>query len=184
MGREAWLHGPFRSMVHMQVTAAEANGVSAANDTVSPQAASTQTFGCTCFRVRKAARRVTQLYDHYLAGAGLRITQFSLLSHLRAAGPLTMTELADRMAMDRTTLTRNLRPLQRHGFVAIAVGDDRRRRELTLTPVGERAYKAGIVQWQKAQRAVLDELGSDTVSELHRLLERTATLGAELLPAQ
>lgn len=141
------------------------------------------TGGCTCFRVRKAARRVTQLYDHYLAGAGLRITQFSLLSHLRYAGPLTMTELADRMAMDRTTLTRNLRPLQRQGFVAIAVGDDRRRRLLTVTAAGERVYKSGVGQWQKAQRAVFDELGPDTVSELHSLLERTAKLGSELLPA-
>jgi DNA-binding MarR family transcriptional regulator len=165
-------------MVHMQVTASEANRLTAANDT-----APSSTIGCTCFRVRKAARRVTQLYDHYLADAGLRITQFSLLSHLRSAGPLTMTELADRMAMDRTTLTRNLRPLQRQAFVAIAIGDDRRRRLLTLTPTGERAYKSGIGQWQKAQRAVLEELGSDTVSELHRLLERTAKLGAEMLPA-
>lgn len=164
-------------MVHMQVMASEANRLTAANDT-----GSSSTGGCTCFRVRRAARRVTQLYDHYLAGAGLRITQFSLLSHLRAAGPLTMTELADRMSMDRTTLTRNLRPLQRQGFVAIAVGDDRRRRELTLTAAGERAYKSGIGQWQKAQRAVFDELGPETVSELHRLLERTAKLGAELLP--
>src|SRR5262249_58169002 len=90
--------------------------------------------GCTCFRVRQAARRVTQLYDHFLAGAGLRITQYSLLANLRQAGPLTMTELARRMAMDRTTLTRNLRPLQRHGYVAVTVGEDRRRRLLALTP--------------------------------------------------
>jgi DNA-binding MarR family transcriptional regulator len=138
---------------------------------------------CTCFRVRRAARRVTQLYDHFLSTSGLRITQFSLLSNLRHAGPLTMTELADRMAMDRTTLTRNLRPLQRHGFVTVTVGDDRRRRLLAVTPAGERAYKAGIGQWQKAQRAVQEELGQDTVADLHRLLERTARLGGDLLPS-
>lgn len=138
--------------------------------------------GCTCFRVRKAARRVTQLYDHFLSTAGLRITQFSLLANLRHAGPLTMTELAGRLAMDRTTLTRNLRPLQRQGYIAVTVGDDRRRRLLAVTPAGERAYKNGIGQWQKAQRAVLDELGGETVGELHRLLERTMTLGSALLP--
>ena len=140
------------------------------------------TIACTCFRVRRAARRVTQLYDHFLAASGLRITQFSLLANLRHAGPLTMTELADRMAMDRTTLTRNLRPLQRQGLVAVAVGDDRRRRLLTVTPAGERAYRSGIGQWSKAQAAVQEELGADTVRELHRLLERTMTLGGEMLP--
>ena len=140
--------------------------------------------GCTCFRVRKAARRVTQLYDHFLAGAGLRITQYSLLANLRQAGPLTMTELARRMAMDRTTLTRNLRPLQRHGYVAVTVGEDRRRRLLAITAAGERAHRLGAAQWLKAQRAVLDELGGDTVLELHRLLERATTLGRALLPSE
>jgi DNA-binding MarR family transcriptional regulator len=161
----------------VQIQAMEAKRVTAANE---PGSGGANT--CTCFRVRRAARRVTQLYDHFLATSGLRITQFSLLANLRHAGPLTMTELADRMAMDRTTLTRNLRPLQRHGFVTVTVGDDRRRRLLAVTPAGERAYKSGIGQWQKAQRAVLDELGQDTVSDLHRLLERTARIGGSLLP--
>jgi len=152
------------------------DGVTAADTTLG------SVSGCTCFRVRKAARRVTQLYDHFLAGAGLRITQFSLLANLRYAGPLTMTELATRLAMDRTTLTRNLRPLQRLGFVAVSVGDDRRRRLLAVTPAGEKAYRAGVGQWQKAQHAVQDELGSETVNDLHRLLERTMTLGGGVIP--
>jgi DNA-binding MarR family transcriptional regulator len=165
-------------MVQIQAMARDSTAL-----TVPAEPGTSGSIGCTCFRVRKAARRVTQLYDHFLATSGLRITQFSLLANLRHAGPQTMTELAERMAMDRTTLTRNLRPLQRQGFITVSVGDDRRRRLLAVTPAGERAYKTGIGQWQKAQRAVLDELGQDTVADLHRLLERTATLGGEMLPS-
>src|SRR5271157_2996991 len=83
---------------------------------------------CNCQAIRQAARQVTQLYDRHLAPVGLRTTQFSLLARLERAGPLAINELAARMVMDRTTMGRALRPLQREGLVAIDPGRDARTR--------------------------------------------------------
>src|ERR1700758_5379885 len=86
---------------------------------------------CTCLAVRQAARHVTQFYDQHLAPAGLRTTQFSILAKLKRHGPMTINALADQMVMDRTTLGRNILPLERDGLITIAPGDrDRRSKEL------------------------------------------------------
>ena len=77
---------------------------------------------CTCLAVRQAARHVTQFYDRHLASAGLRTTQFSILARLRRQGPITINTLADEMVMDRTTLGRNILPLERDGLISIAPG--------------------------------------------------------------
>ena len=74
---------------------------------------------CNCFAVRSAARHVTQLYDQLLAPAGLRVTQFSILAKLKRKGPLTINAPADEMVMDRTTLGRNIRPLERDGLISV-----------------------------------------------------------------
>jgi len=74
---------------------------------------------CNCFAVRSAARHVTQLYDQLLAPVGLRVTQFSILAKLERKGPLTINVLADDMVMDRTTLGRNIRPLERDGLISV-----------------------------------------------------------------
>src|SRR5262249_5957290 len=78
---------------------------------------------CNCFAVRSAARHVSQYYDRYLATAGLRTTQFSILAKLKRLGPLTINELARQMVMDRTTLGRNIKPLEAFtdGVVAIII---------------------------------------------------------------
>ncbi|MBO0758064.1 MAG: MarR family transcriptional regulator, partial [Bradyrhizobiaceae bacterium] len=72
---------------------------------------------CNCFAVRAAARRVTQFYDQFLAPTGLSTCQWSILVRLKRHGPLTITELADNMFMDRTTLGRNVQPLERDGLI-------------------------------------------------------------------
>ncbi|MFN4091028.1 MAG: MarR family winged helix-turn-helix transcriptional regulator [Alphaproteobacteria bacterium] len=126
---------------------------------------------CTCFKLRRATRRVTQIYDRHLHPTGLRITQFGLLARLRAA-PLHMTELADRMGMDRTTLTRNLRPLERLGYVAVDPGEDRRTRTVAITPVGRLALSAAAPRWREAQAAVREALGPTLTEALHGLLDR------------
>ena len=74
---------------------------------------------CNCFAVRSAARHVTQLYDQLLAPVGLRVTQFSILAKLERKGPLTINVLADDLVMDRTTLGRNIRPLERDGLISV-----------------------------------------------------------------
>ncbi len=128
-------------------------------------------LGCTCFRLRRATRRATQIYDRHLQECGLRITQYSLLMQLRARGPVTVGELADEMAMDRTTLTRNLKPLERAGLVSAARGRDRRSRTLSLSAEGDRLLSAARPVWQRAQDEVNARLGADMVAELHRLLD-------------
>src|SRR5690348_10924191 len=86
---------------------------------------------CNCLAVRQAARHVTQFYDQFLAATGLRTTQFSILAKLRRIGPMTINALASNMVMDRTTLGRNILPLQREGLIAVAQGSsDRRSKEL------------------------------------------------------
>src|ERR1700740_1272317 len=89
---------------------------------------------CVCMAVRQAARHVTQFYDRFLAPAGLRTTQFSILAKLKRLGPITINALAADMIMDRTTLGRNILPLEREGLIAIKPGkSDRRSKELNLT---------------------------------------------------
>lgn len=114
---------------------------------------------CLCFNLRKAARAVTQLYDAALEPAGLRATQFSLLAALDRRDAVTITDLARAMVMDRTTLTRNLRPLEKQGLVAIAPGDDRRTREVSLTRRGRQTLTRATPRWRHAQTGMLDALG-------------------------
>ena len=115
---------------------------------------------CACFNLRKAARAVTQLYDEVLAPSGLRGTQFSVLAVISAAGPATMTDLADTLVMDRTTLTRNLKPLLDRGLVERGEGEDRRQRPIAITPAGRDALGQALPLWEKAQARIAGGLGA------------------------
>ena len=89
---------------------------------------------CNCLAARQAARHITQFYDQYLASSGQRTTQFSILAKLRRLGPMTINRLAGEMVMDRTTLGRNILPLERDGLIAVEQGSiDRRSKELRVT---------------------------------------------------
>ena len=90
---------------------------------------------CACFKVRKAARAITKLYEEVLRPSGLRATQFSLLMATRVMGPVTVLNLSQVTVMDRTTLTRNLQILKKRGLITIKPGEDRREREINLTAV-------------------------------------------------
>src|SRR6516164_9410842 len=99
---------------------------------------------CNCFVVRSAARHVTQLYDQFLAPVGLHVTQFSILAKLKRLGPMTINALAKEMVMDRTTLGRNVLPLERDGLIKIeASATDGRAKELHLTKAGEKRLFTG-----------------------------------------
>ena len=107
---------------------------------------------CHCFAARKTARAVTQHYDRALHGTGLGANQFTTLSVLAQAGPLPMAELAGTLGMDRTSLTRNLQPLARSGWVAIEPGaDDARSRIVSLTRAGTAALRKALPAWRAAQ---------------------------------
>jgi DNA-binding MarR family transcriptional regulator len=129
--------------------------------------------GCTCARLRKLTRRITQHYDARLAPAGLRVTQFSLLATLYHGGPAKLSELALAMEMDRTTLTRNLAPLTDAGLVRVAAGDDARERVVAATERGRRAWLAARDRWRQAQDEVNQVLGSEQVAALHDLLDES-----------
>ncbi len=126
---------------------------------------------CNCLAVRKAARHVTQFYDRFLAPAGLRTTQFSILARLQRLGPMTISALAAELVMDRTTLGRNLQPLEREGLVAILKGRaDRRSREIRLTDTGAERLRNAIECWVKAQAGFEAVFGEQRSSELRTLL--------------
>lgn len=130
--------------------------------------------GCTCFKLRSLARRVTQLYDQTLAPAGLKVTQYSLLAHVRRRAPRaapTVSELAQALFTDRTTLTRNLKPLVERGLVEIAHGADARSKAVTITMRGEAAFQAARPLWKQAQLRLRGVAGAAQVEALHGLVD-------------
>jgi DNA-binding MarR family transcriptional regulator len=133
--------------------------------------AATPITGCTCDRLRKLARRLTQRYDAFLAPTGLRLTQFSLLAHLMRGGPATMSALAELLEMDRTTLTRNLKPLADAGLVALDSGRDARERVVSVSDQGRTVWRAAREQWRRAQDEVNRMLGVEQVVALHGVLD-------------
>jgi DNA-binding MarR family transcriptional regulator len=126
---------------------------------------------CNCYAVRAAARHVSQFYDQVLAPTGLRTTQFSMLAKLKRRGPLTINALAADMVMDRTTLGRNILPLQRDGLVEIEPdAADRRAKALRLTKAGEKRLQAARERWAVAQERFESVFGSRRAAELRALL--------------
>ncbi len=128
---------------------------------------------CTCLAVRQAARHVSQFYDRHLASAGLRTTQFSVLARLRRHGAMTINALAEDMVMDRTTLGRNILPLERDGLITIKPGrTDRRSKELRLTDAGLERLRAGFQGWKDAQREFANAFGKERTVGLRALAAR------------
>src|ERR1700722_19057666 len=130
---------------------------------------------CTCLAVRQAARHVSQFYDRHLAPVGLRTTQFSILARLRRHGAMTINALADEMVMDRTTLGRNILPLERDGLISIKPSrTDRRSKELRLTDAGLQRLRAGFQRWKKEQREFATAYGDKRTVGLRALLHEVA----------
>ena len=124
------------------------------------------TINCTCFNIRKAARAVTQLFDQALKPSGLNATQFTALAAIASTEPITITELSRVLVMDRTTLTRNLNPLQKNGWVDVTPGEDRRTRTVCLTRSGKQVLSKAMVAWKTMQNHVVKTLGKSNWEEL------------------
>jgi len=134
-----------------------------------------QMLDCNCLALRQAARHVSQFYDEVLAPAGLRGTQFSILAKLARVGPMTINALAASMVMDRTTLGRNILPLQRDGLVSVEIGTaDRRSRELRLTKSGAERYRNARKLWTGAQSRFEATFGKKRSAELRAELRSVA----------
>lgn len=116
---------------------------------------------CCCFGLRKATRAITQFYDRYLEPAGIRATQFTLLLTLSSATGKTLTEMAEGLVMDRTTLTRNLKPLEKAGFITTMKLADKRSKGYVLTDAGRQAIEKGVPLWKTAQQHVVGKLGDE-----------------------
>ena len=126
---------------------------------------------CNCFVVRSAARHVTQLYDQFLAPVGLHVTQFSILAKLKRLGPMTINGLAKEMVMDRTTLGRNVLPLERDGLIRIeASASDGRAKELHLTKAGEKRLLAAREAWERAQARFDARFGAKRAADFRAML--------------
>jgi DNA-binding MarR family transcriptional regulator len=131
---------------------------------------------CNCLAIRQAARHVTQFYDQLFAPVGLRATQYAILSRLKRDGAMTINALAAALVMDRTTLGRNILPLQRDGLIeVVAAPADRRRRELRLTPLGAEKQRQGSERWAVAQQRFDDVFGGDRAAALRGLLREVVT---------
>jgi DNA-binding MarR family transcriptional regulator len=145
----------------------------------------TDPSACHCLALRQAARALTAAYDQALSGSGLRVTQFSILAALAPGAPLTVNEIARLLVMDRTTLSRNLKPLERDALVRIAASaHDRRERVIVLTEQGRTAVAAALPAWHAAQRAFEDRFGAARARALHGTLGHVVDTGLALtLPA-
>lgn len=130
---------------------------------------------CTCANLRKAARVVTQIYDAALQPTGLKATQFTVVAALKSQGAIPVSRLADILVIDRTTLTRNLRPLEREGFVRVVHDTDQRIRNVELTESGHEIIELGRPHWEKAQRLIHDRIGQERWLSLQANLEDTVT---------
>ncbi len=148
-----------------------ASGESAAETVPGTVAETVAELNCTGYRLRKATRRITALFDDALAPAGMTVTQFSILARLAVSGASPMSGLADRMGMDASTLTRTLKPLLQRGLIAHSQGADRRVKQVGLTDEGREAVALAVPYWRSAQQKVERALGGE-VSHLHSLLGR------------
>jgi len=142
---------------------------------------------CNCLALRQAARLATQFYDQHLAPSGLRTTQFSILAKLKRLGPAAINTLAAELVVDRTTLGRNILPLERDGLIRIAPSAaDARSKELQLTKKGAARLADAAPKWIEAQKRFESAYGKGRSAELRALLQAVVTskLGATPLTGE
>ena len=114
---------------------------------------------CPAFNIRAASRIITQLFDEILKPSGLQITQFAVLVGVFTLDSPTISQLAKGLVMDRTTLTRGLKPLESEGLIKITSGEDKRTHFVKLTPKGKSALEKTLPYWEKARTVVSEEFG-------------------------
>jgi DNA-binding MarR family transcriptional regulator len=144
-----------------------------------PDLARTLLDTCLCHNVRMASRVVSRAYDEALRPTGLRATQIAVLAAVGARGALSIKSLADSLEMERTTLTRNLKPLEEQALVSISPEGRHRSRTLTLTTAGKAALLKALPLWERAQQSSMHQLGeqrwpvvqkafADLIHKMHR----------------
>lgn len=126
-----------------------------------------------------AARTVTRAYDNALRPTGLRATQISVLAAVAASDAVSITELAEKMGMDRTTLKRNLTPLEQLGLLAVGNEGWRRSRTVAITAMGRTRLQDAIPLWESAQRRLKQQLGSQRWADVQTTLQHLIDTASE-----
>lgn len=135
--------------------------------------------GCVSYRLRRAARIAAKSYDNALRPSGLRNTQFTLITALVGVDETNIGDLSEELAIDGTTLTRNLDLLVRRGLVENIDADDGRVRNIRLTDLGKRTYEEALPMWREAQQQILETLGSEHWNEMRTKLQQIETACTE-----
>ena len=128
---------------------------------------------CACDDLRKATRTVTRMYEDFLRDEELSVTQFSLLSVIRAGKELSVSTLGRDMGLDRSSITRALAPLERDGLIHSRPGADKRIRIVSLTNKGRKLVEDAEPKWRQAQEALMQTIGEDCWRAMRRLLRDT-----------
>ena len=131
---------------------------------------------CACFDLRRATRAVSRMYDDFLRDAGLNITQFALLRLICAKKELSISTLGRAMALDRTSITRALAPLERDGLIRSRPGADKRIRIVSLTNKGRKLVEDAEPKWRQAQEALMQTIGEDRWRAMRTLLRDTTRM--------
>jgi len=135
---------------------------------------------CTCFRVRRAARRLTQAYDAALSGCDVSPVQLAVLAELMRAEPISVAALADRLGTDRTTLSRTVARMESAGWIVDGPAGDARARGLRITEAGGEALGEATRAWRRAETAMARRLGADRLSLLYDLLIEAESAAADI----
>ncbi len=129
---------------------------------------------CICTALRQAAAKSTAFYDEALEPSGIKVTMFRILRRIDMAKAISITELAKKVGLDRSTLGRNLRVLEKQSLVVLSAGKDARERMVLLTDAGRETLEAAVPLWRAAQRDYADMIGRDALAVLNVILDPTS----------
>lgn len=133
-------------------------------------------ISCNCLNLRRAAQAITRVYDKHLEPSGIKVSQYSLLKSIAQAEPVNVSDLAVKVRLDRTTLVRNLKPLEEKGLISDLSKEGSRNRQLTLSESGKKTLIEAIPLWEEAQNSINQFLGPDDLSTLLSLLSKIENL--------
>ncbi|MBB4817643.1 DNA-binding MarR family transcriptional regulator [Pseudomonas alcaligenes] len=134
------------------------------------------TTQCLCTRLRRASRNLTRIYDDALESVGINVAQYSLLKNLQRLDQPSITDLAEALGLDRSTLGRNLRVLEGRGLVRMGEGEDQRNRLVALTASGKACVEQALQAWEGVQARMTERLGDERRDALMSLLGELETL--------
>jgi DNA-binding MarR family transcriptional regulator len=131
---------------------------------------------CNCINLRRASQAITEVYNRFLASSGLNVNQYSLLKHIKHLEPVSVSDLALHVRLDRTTVVRNLKSMEKNGFVTDNSMKGTRNRQLELTDEGLKVLRKAEVDWLEAQKFIEEYLGNDAMNTLTSLLSKIEAL--------